>query len=286
MERPPISSLEASSAEKPEALDRLEQTLEEIRNYHSFVNQRLQEYPKKEKQITTKASETRTVDLTIPHQRGSFYLKDTAALPDGREHFLSYQVDPSDHGPGRNSEGVLEYKTSESKKTELDFNQHLGPIDLKVFDDKRVLGLQEDGLHTLSHAQIAWDHTWSDFQRSLCENKKFLDFLERTESDDSIARVNRKWATDFLHGRVKVADARPFLEEVSDFWKTAVGAALPKKLVPKTERDNRPPDDVYELESVQKTVTYMHERLKDCISRLDQVLLRPSSPYRESARVE
>ncbi|MHB8830548.1 MAG: hypothetical protein ACYC44_00275 [Patescibacteria group bacterium] len=159
-----------------------------------------------------------------------------------------------------------------------------------ILDNHPVYGLEDDGLHVKSRRQEEWDKAWSDFMKDLCENEKFLKFLddisknEYTSEEEKAKQV--KWAKRFKQGTLLVEDAEAFLDEVAGYWSLAVKSKLPKNVVPDLESNQRPPDDVYGHIAIRDLIKDYKDRLSDTVRMLDSKLpiSTNGSPYRSTGR--
>ncbi len=163
-----------------------------------------------------------------------------------------------------------------------------------ILDNHIVYGLEDDGLHVKKKSQEDWDKVWSEFMKRLCENEKFLKFLddigkqEYTSEEEKTKQI--RWAKRFKQGTLIVEDVQAFLDEVTDYWSLAVKGKLPKSSIPDLKSfgtdPKRPPDAVYGHATIRALIKEYKDRLTDTIRMLDSKLpiSTKGSPYRSTGR--
>ncbi|MDD5438068.1 MAG: hypothetical protein PHC70_02905 [Patescibacteria group bacterium] len=234
-----------------------------------------------------------SMDFGLPDGR-SFHLQKGGSM----HHEKQIVVSRVDH------EGRIYYETNEDKRNLFsgslnELNDDGGTIiyfplngtsaKIQSIDSRRVYGLEDDGLHAQSPEQKKWDKIWSDFMEDLCDNEKFLKFLEKTRDIDyADEQENEKqalWAKRFKSGTLVVEDAEEFLSEVSQYWALAVKGSIPKEFIP-IINGQRPPDDVYGYEAVRTRIQSIKEKLEKTLEEFDKRLdiFPAGNSYRQQAK--
>jgi len=263
--------------------------LADLQQLHNSLIKHLKKYkiPNQEKQSGAGQHRMEQGKDAITFDRfdsGTMVISDQRTLENGTEDELIYQITaPQDNQqkfsadlPGNI---ILKERKGENVVKSV-FRFKVGENEAKMENvrNSRVLGVEKDGVHVPSSEQLIWDHAWSDFMAQLYEDKKFSDFLEREASQKDNPIVKR-WATDLMHGRIKVEKAETFLEEMRDYWKIARGNSRGFPKAP-FETGNRPEDGKYYHRHIQEIIDNLSKRLKETVQRLDQALYKEPHPYR------
>lgn len=272
--------------ESQEAYEKTKELLTKFSDYCRLLNQHLRDYQVQSEPVSFKPSEKRNISIR-KSDSGNYCIEDVEVGVTGNEDKWFYEVNPTDIGPGSNKNGCLMHTRLVGTKTHDDayfnFNNE-NQLALESLAGIKVVDLSEDGLHSQSPEQWIWDRRWSEYQKSLSENKGFLDFLDRTHNDEQLPWEMRKWANDLMRGNIKVEDADKFIEDINEYWRQVTGKELPRRNIPKFNDPKRPADLVQNHATTQRDIFLEVQRLKDIVKILDKHLLSNQSPYRTSGR--
>ncbi|MDD5725790.1 MAG: hypothetical protein PHC53_00045 [Patescibacteria group bacterium] len=226
----------------------------------------------------------------IKENQRSISNTETKMSPSGKD-ILTYNVASKE---GAFLERITQMPFTQPSFTRLAFDVKSAAARFVILDNHLVYGLEDDGLHVKSKQQEAWDKAWSDFMKELCENEKFLKFLddvgkqEYTSEEEEAKQI--RWAKRFKQGTLIIEDVQAFLDEVSGYWSLAVKSQFPKNSIPDLKSfgadPKRPPDDIYGHWTIRSLIEYYKDRLTDTVRMLDSKLpiSTEGSPYRSTGR--